>query len=549
MKKNVLTAIIVLAAFYSNATTRYVMPVATGLGNGSSWGNASADLQGMIDSSAFGDTIWVAAGVYKPTTDIHGNASPTDPRSLTFFLKSGLTMFGSFAGTESAAAQRTIAVISNNPTMLSGDIGVVNDSSDNCYHVVFAGYDSATVLDGFTIAHGNANGAGFDFTNSTSVSQSWGGGITAAYSPLTLRNIIFISNYTASLGGGMFSTNSSLNISDCVFAYNNSFDQGGGWDNQFLSHSIVSNCVFYGNKATTGGGILNEINAVLEVYNSTFAGDTASSAGGGISADSSTLINCIVYGNSPGPNITRASYSIIEGTTVFAGTGNSNANPRFVNAALPAGADNTWRTSDDGLQILPCSPAVDMGTDTGAPAQDILGNNRYHVPGVGFSDMDMGAYENLANLTIAAFEVAGDTLTADSSGSTYQWLVCPAHTAAPGNSTGQTYFAATNGEYALVITEGECSDTSACVQIGPSGIAGVAGGGDGFRIYPNPATDYIRVESATGNNNWLSIYDVLGNLLYHQKTVTGAMVDISYLPSGAYYVRAGEEVNRLVVVK
>ena len=43
-------------------------------------------------------------------------------------------------------------------SILSGDIGVQNDAADNSYHVVrFADLD-ATVLDGFVIEDGNANG-------------------------------------------------------------------------------------------------------------------------------------------------------------------------------------------------------------------------------------------------------------------------------------------------------------------------------------------------------------------------------------------------------
>ena len=48
-------------------TFRYVKPVATGTGDGATWADASADLQGMINASASGDEVWVAAGTYKPT--------------------------------------------------------------------------------------------------------------------------------------------------------------------------------------------------------------------------------------------------------------------------------------------------------------------------------------------------------------------------------------------------------------------------------------------------------------------------------------------------
>ncbi len=66
------TLIVVLClVIYSigvNATVRYVKPIATGLGDGSSWANASDDIQTMINASLPGDSVWVAAGEYKPNS-------------------------------------------------------------------------------------------------------------------------------------------------------------------------------------------------------------------------------------------------------------------------------------------------------------------------------------------------------------------------------------------------------------------------------------------------------------------------------------------------
>ena len=106
------------------SSTRYVTQIAAGIGDGSTWLNASADIQAMIDSSLAGDTVWVAAGTYYPTSDPLGNPSPADPRDKTFALKNGVKVFGSFAGTEASLSQRTLAVINANASVLSGDIGI-----------------------------------------------------------------------------------------------------------------------------------------------------------------------------------------------------------------------------------------------------------------------------------------------------------------------------------------------------------------------------------------------------------------------------------------
>ena len=102
-------------------TIRFVKPSATGAGDGSSWAAASGDLQGMITASASGDQVWVAGGVYKPTTG-------TD-RNISFVMKDSVAIYGGFAGGELTLAARVLTYPSS--TTLSGDIGTVGSQSDN----------------------------------------------------------------------------------------------------------------------------------------------------------------------------------------------------------------------------------------------------------------------------------------------------------------------------------------------------------------------------------------------------------------------------------
>lgn len=106
-------------------TIHYVKPTASGTGDGSSWANASADLKAMINASAGGDEVWVAAGTYKPTTDNNPYTS--------FSMAQGVAIYGGFAGIETQRSERDWAT---NETILSGDIGVQGVKSDNTYHVV-----------------------------------------------------------------------------------------------------------------------------------------------------------------------------------------------------------------------------------------------------------------------------------------------------------------------------------------------------------------------------------------------------------------------------
>jgi hypothetical protein len=140
----------------SYTTRYYIKPTSAGTGDGSSWANASSDLQGKINAAGSGDEIWVAAGTYKPTKDYLGNNS--SGQSATFLLKSGVKLYGSFAGTEANLGDRTSSVIAANPTILSGDLGTPVVNTDNSYHVVLASsLANTTAFDGFTITGGYAN--------------------------------------------------------------------------------------------------------------------------------------------------------------------------------------------------------------------------------------------------------------------------------------------------------------------------------------------------------------------------------------------------------
>ena len=138
--------------FSLQAQVLYVKADANGANNGTSWSNAYTDLQSAIATADYGTQIWVAVGTYKPTTG-------TD-RDAYFELKNGLEIYGGFIGTETQLEERDYI---HNESILSGDIGVVGDSLDNSYTIVYSiGTDENTILEGFTIREGNADYPGGD---------------------------------------------------------------------------------------------------------------------------------------------------------------------------------------------------------------------------------------------------------------------------------------------------------------------------------------------------------------------------------------------------
>ena len=266
---------------------------ASGTSNdGTSWENAYTDLQLAIDAATQSeDQIWVAAGTYKPTEG--------SDRNLSFDLPDGVTIYGGFAGIETAVEQREIK---KHVTILSGEIGEGNNIQDNSYTVVkFTNENGSAILDGFTIQYGNSNK---DIVTDNSPSQikdyinNNGGGVHNQGN-LTLRNVV-VKNNQANADGGGIRNNGTLTIENSEISNNQAIDNGGGIRNQgtiTIIDSTIADNTSVGDSDTSGGGGLINTGALATIINSTFSGNTGKN-GGAIRNDTVlNLINSTLSGN------------------------------------------------------------------------------------------------------------------------------------------------------------------------------------------------------------------------------------------------------------
>jgi len=273
------------------AGVRYVSPASSGTGNGSSWTNASSDLQLMINQSNAGDTIWVAAGTYKPIRPANNlNTVSITDQNNAFVLKANVKIFGGFGGFETNIMQR------------SWSLYITTLSGNNYYHhvVISAGNVGYACLDGFTITDGTAYAGGNVSVNGYTIYERYGGGVYSIGSSPILDNLIIDGN-SAEQGGGMYNKSSSPVITNTTISGNNA-TWGAGMLNHDYSSPTLTNVVISGNSASSIGGAMDNWDSSPTLTNVVVKGNYAGTAGGGILNQNSspTLTNVLISGNSTG---------------------------------------------------------------------------------------------------------------------------------------------------------------------------------------------------------------------------------------------------------
>ena len=192
--------------------------------DGLTWPTAHPSLDAGVAAAPPGAIILLAEGTYRPTLAPAGG--PSLPRGASFLLTDDMTVQGGFLGL--AAGGIGGSVDPDNPdgnpraTILSGDIGVLNDSTDNSYSVVtvrgIAQMD-VQVLKDLTVQGGFAD----DIVNAAPSSPdpiADGSAVFNDNANVEIDGVTFLRNYSARDGGAVFcATNGQgyFGITECGF--------------------------------------------------------------------------------------------------------------------------------------------------------------------------------------------------------------------------------------------------------------------------------------------------------------------------------------------
>lgn len=299
-----------------------------------------------------------------------------------------------------------------------------------------SGEGETSVLDGFTLMHGNGTKVNSDY---------YGGGIYCSYSSPTIKNNI-IRNNSCTFGGGIYCESGSPKIINNTLKDNKGSQAGGGLMVSFNADPLIDGNVILNNRANHMGGgisivgscepqIMNNIlceneaeyGGAIDCYwsypyitNNTIHANTASIGGGAMFTDYNSeveIYNCILWDNTApeGPSLFVQGYSelLIEHSCVMGGIdsvygapgshitygGFGGFPPPYVHMLdedplFASPNHNQYKLSEN-------SPCINRGGNAKAPPTDIEGIER---PTIGL--VEMGAHEYTGDLPLIADEYA-----------------------------------------------------------------------------------------------------------------------------------------------
>lgn len=337
-----------------------------GTGDGSSWANASGDIQRMIDDLADNNPqnlpgeVWVAAGTYEPQTQLITGTS----YSASFRMRDGISVYGGFTGdsddneTKTTRKKKeggmpwefqneTILMAAyydhekleyNNKWTLTSDsrhvvwFAPMRTGNENDGYEFEEAFNQPTYLDGVTIVGGYAQGG----TGLDEFLTDRGAGVYMNGENTYLTNCVVKENYATGNGGGVYVSGGRVQSS---LIYNNNSDQNGGAvyvDDRGLVHrSMLTNNsarngagVYLDNQAPTAGGDDHPEYLILStcvVSNNTASGNGAvyCDEGGVLLQNTITNNQCVTATDATDPNASQTggiyinSYALVTNSVIW----------------------------------------------------------------------------------------------------------------------------------------------------------------------------------------------------------------------------------------
>ncbi len=144
--------------------------------------------------------------------------------------------------------------------------------------------------------------------------------------------------------------------------------------------------------------------------------------------------------------------------------------------------------------------------------------------------------------------VVGLVMSSNQTGANYQWIDCNDGNSPISGATSASYTATNNGSYAVVVSVGSCSDTSACINITNVGVIENSFGQD-LRLFPNPTNGDFSVDLGQNYNSiTITIIDLSGKVIQSGTYIEGQLLNLNLKqPEGIYLLTIESEGQKAVI--
>jgi len=200
---------------------------------------------------------------------------------------------------------------------------------------------------------------------------------------------------------------------------------------------------------------------------------------------------------------------------------------------------------DYSIVIIPaCSPLSSTTDVTACTSYDWNGNTYTASGSYAVTLQNAQGCDSTANLNLTIETVntnvtqGGIVLTAESASGTFQWIDCDNGNAIISGATNPSYVATANGNYAVIVNDGNCSDTSSCfvvdeVSLNETTLEEIA------VVAPNPSDGNFTVHfPQEASNVEINVFDAAGKLILSETKKNSSVLEYQLnVAPGTYYLQ------------
>ena len=229
-----------------------------------------------------------------------------------------------------------------------------------------------------------------------------------------------------------------------------------------------------------------------------------------------------------------ASYTISSWASFHSGNGSTeNTTAHSVNSVTPV-ISSSYQMVYATTNVSSCGPYI---SPSGNYTWTSSGTYNDTIPASNTCDSIITINLTVTNINTNVTQ-SGNVLSAQQAGASYQWVDCNNNYASIPGATSQSFTATANGNYAVVITLNNCTDTSQCVNVTGVSLKEWNNTGNEIKVYPNPNNGSFTIYSPYKTNVYLM--DVMGRKIKTIDITNSDKYVINDVENGLYFLRSEE---------